>query len=183
MIYNALRGLKNVQLMTGGHISAESRRFDTFEGHTIHSMLADYQGRTDGGQGYMRLWEFSPSTQTVSVKSYSPTLDKFEADADSEFTLKVDLKGIGGPFRDVFVKGAPSDALSTTIDGLEPGKTYEWYADVDSCGKQVSTRIARFTTNEGSARQTAQQPVSRQRTERVGSGAVSSYADDPALAD
>jgi Concanavalin A-like lectin/glucanases superfamily len=182
MIYTALKGVPNVHLMTGGHVAAESRRFDTFEGHTVHSMLADYQGRVDGGQGYMRLWEFSPSTQTLSVKTYSPTLDKFEADADSEFTLKVDLKGIGGPFRDVFVKGAPSDALASTIEGLEPGKTYEWYADVDSCGKRVSTRIARFTTNEGSARQSAPH-ISRQRTERVGSGAVSSYADDPALAD
>lgn len=183
MIYSALKGVQNVRLMTGGHVAAESRRFDTFEGHTIHSMLADYQGRVDGGQGYMRLWEFSPSTQTVSVRTYSPTLDKFETDADSEFTLKVDLKGIGGPFRDVRVEDAAADALATTLEGLEPGKTYEWYADVESCGKRTSTRIARFTTRAGSARQAAQQPQGRQRTERVGSGAVSLYADDPALAD
>jgi hypothetical protein len=183
MIYEALKDLPNVRLMTGGHVAAESRRHDTFEGHTIHSMLADYQGRVDGGQGFMRIWEFSPATQTVSVRTYSPTLDKWETDADSEFTLKVDLAGIGGPFRDIVVKGAPADALSTAIDGLAPGKTYEWYADVESCGKRVSTRLARFTTLAGSARQAAQQPVHRERTERVGSGAVSSYADDAALAD
>jgi hypothetical protein len=182
-IYEALKDMPNVQLMTGGHVSAESRRKDTFEGHTIHSMLADFQGRADGGQGFMRIWEFSPATQSVSVRTYSPTLDKWETDADSEFTLKTELKGIGGPFRDVVVKDAPVDAVSTTIDGLAPGKTYEWYADVESCGKRVSTRIARFTTMESSARQTTQQPVHRQRTEREGTGAVSSYADDAALAD
>ena len=178
-MYNALKGTPNLELMTGGHISAESRRFDTFEGHTIHSMLADYQGRTDGGQGYMRLWEFSPATQTVTVRTYSPTLDRFETDADSEFTLEVDLHGVGGPFRDIVVTGGGS----TTLAGLEPGKAYEWYATVDSCGKQVTTRLARFTTAASAARELGNQPVARQRTKRIGSGAVSAQPDDPSLAD
>ncbi|MBA3502561.1 MAG: phosphohydrolase, partial [Deltaproteobacteria bacterium] len=183
MIHDGLKGLPNLKLMTGGHISAESRRFDTFEGKTIHSMLADFQGRTDGGQGFMRLWEFSPSTQTVSVRTYSPTLDKWETDADSEFTLEVDFQGAGGPFRDIQITGAPPDALTTTVDGLAPGKTYEWYADVTTCGKRTTTRIARFTTVASAARQVNDQPVSRQRTKRVTSGAVSSQPDDPSLAD
>ena len=183
MIYEALKGQKNVQLMTGGHIAAESRRFNTFEGHTIHSMLADYQGRVDGGQGFMRIWELSPSTQSVSVRTYSPTLDKWEMDADSEFTLDIDLHGVGGPFRDIEVKGAAATAVSTVVDGLAPGKTYEWYADVESCGKGVTTRLARFTTAASAARQTSDQQPGRQRTKRVTSGAVSSYADDASLAD
>lgn len=104
-------------------------------------------------------------------------------DADSEFTLKIDLHGVGGPFRDIFVKNAAADAVSAVVDGLEPGKTYEWYADVESCGKRVTTRIARFSTAASAARQASEQQPGRQRTERVTSGAVSSYTDDPALAD
>ena len=45
----------------------------------------------------MRIWEFSPANGTVSVRSYSPTLDKYETDADSEFTIEVDLRGCRWP--------------------------------------------------------------------------------------
>ncbi len=187
-IYAALKDLPNVHLMTGGHVSAESRRVDKFEGHVIHSMLADYQSRTDGGAGYMRIWEFSPASQTVSVRSYSPTLDKFETDANSEFTLDVDLKGFGGPFRDITVSGTDLTQLSTTIPGLAVGKTYEWYADVASCGKRTSTPIARFTVaaSEDAARKinkALEQPPGRNRAKRVTGGAVDSGPDDPSLAD
>ncbi|HET9485405.1 MAG TPA: metallophosphoesterase, partial [Xanthomonadales bacterium] len=185
MIYAALKDVPNLKLMTGGHISAESRRTDTFDGHTIHSMLADFQGRTDGGMGFMRIWEFSPATQTVSVRTYSPTLDRWETDADSEFTLDVDLHGAGGPFRDVVVEDAAPEEVSTTFAGLEPGKTYEWYAEVESCGKRTRTRLARFTTVASARKRDggSEQAPSRQRTKRVTSGAVSSQADDPSLAD
>jgi hypothetical protein len=185
LIYNALRDLPNVHLMTGGHISAESRRVDTFGGHTITSMLADFQGRADGGQGYLRIWEFSPAAGTVSVRTYSPTLDRFETDANSEFTLDVDLRGFGGPFRDLAVTDAdPSapGATGVTVDGLEVGKTYEWYADVASCGKHTKTPLLRFTTVAAAARPTPgferlPRPVP------VVDGPVDPTPDDPSLAD
>jgi hypothetical protein len=187
MIYEALKDLPNVQMMTGGHVSAESRRIDKFEDHVVHSMLADYQGRTDGGAGYMRIWEFSPASGTVSVRSYSPTLDKYETDADSEFTLDVDLRGAGGPFDSHEVLGVAPEAASTTLS-LAAGKTYEWYADVNSCGSKTTTPLYRFTTmaSARAARElggTLDQPPGRERTKRVTSGPVDSHPDDPALAD
>ena len=188
LIYNALRDLPNVQLMTGGHIAAESRRVDTFQGNTINSMLADYQGRDLGGGGFMRIWEFSPANQTVSVRTYSPTMDKYETDANSEFTLDVDLRGAGGPFRDITVAAAEPEALQAAVEGIEVGKTYEWYAEVSSCGQRVVTPLYRFTTM-ASARaahelnNTIQQPPRRQRTKRITSGPVDVAPDDPTLAD
>ncbi len=188
LIYNALKDLPNVHLMTGGHVASESRRVDTYQGHTIHSMLADYQGRDLGGGGFMRIWEFSPSTQTVSVRTYSPTMDAFETDADSEFTLDVDLRGVGGPFRELKVESTPPDAVSTAVDGLEVGKTYEWYADIASCGQTVKTPLYRFTTtaSAAAARQlndSMQQPPRRERAKPVTSGPVDAHPDDPSLAD
>ncbi len=187
-IYAALKDLPNVQLMTGGHVTAESRRVDEFEGHVINSMLADFQGRTDGGSGYMRIWEFSPANQTVTVRTYSPTLDKFETDENSEFTLDVDLRGAGGPFRELSVANAAPDSVAMPVDGLEVGKTYEWYADVTSCGHHVTTPLYRFTTaaSDASARQlneTLHQPPRRQRAKRVTSGPVDVAPYDPALVD
>lgn len=188
MIYQALRDLPNVQLMTGGHISNESRRVDTYQGNVINSMLADYQGRDLGGGGFLRIWEFSPASQTVSVRTYSPSLDKFETDANSEFMLDVDLRGAGGPFRELTVTNAAPDAISMPVEGLEVGKTYEWYAKIESCGHRVTTPLYRFTTT-ASARQADElnkaldQPPRSYRAKRVTSGPVDASPDDPSLAD
>lgn len=146
-IYEALKDVQNVQLFTCGHVAAESRREDTFEGHTIHSMLADYQGRADGGAGFMRIWELSPKSQELTVRSYSPTLDQWETDEDSEFTLHVDLRGFGGSFHEAGVVDPASGHASVALEGLEPGKRYEWYAVVDDCAHVVTTDVMGFTTS------------------------------------
>jgi hypothetical protein len=115
-------------------------------------------------------------------------MDKYETDKDSEFTLDVDLRGAGGPFRDLSVANAAPDALAMPVEGLEVGKTYEWYAEVASCGQKVTTPLYRFTTM-ASARaaqelnQTLQQPPRRKRTQHVTSGPVDVAPDDPALVD
>ncbi|MCA9679730.1 MAG: metallophosphoesterase, partial [Myxococcales bacterium] len=191
-IYNALRDLPNVHLMTGGHIAAESRRVDTFHGHAIHSMLADYQGRTDGGQGYLRLWEFSPARGTIDVRTYSPTLDRYETDGNSEFSLDVDLRGFGGPYRDLVVADAdPTEpgATAVVVEGLVPGTTYEWYADVDSCGLHARTPLQRFTVVDSAAtarriNATLSLPARLPRPRPVPDGPVDATGpDDPTLAD
>lgn len=145
-IYEAVKDLRNVHLMTNGHISAEAHRSDTFEGHTIHSMLADYQGRNNGGNGWMRIWELSPRAGELTVRTYSPTLDRFETDANSEFTLPVDLSGVNGTFDDLETALVEDGLAEVTAEGLEPGRTYQWYATVTGCNHTVKTPVASFTT-------------------------------------
>lgn len=147
-MYDALKAVPNVHLMTNGHFANEARREDTFEGHTIHSMLADFQSRDNGGNGWLRIWEFSPANDELTVRTYSPTLKKFETDALSEFTLKVNLKGAGGKFEPrgtVDVEGG-SGAAKQAIEDLGPGQTYEWYATVTDCTHVVTTPVQRFKT-------------------------------------
>ena len=50
-------------------------------------MLADYQERASGGEGWLRILRFVPADNKVYVQTYSPWLNRFETDADSEFTL------------------------------------------------------------------------------------------------
>jgi hypothetical protein len=151
-IYDALKDVPNVQLMTCGHVSAESRRSDDHAGHTIHSMLADYQflyrDTPDyrGGSGYLRIWEFSPANDELTVRTYSPSLDTWQTDANSEFTLPVNLRGGGGAFREVATVQRASLGTDVTLEGLAPGKTYEWYASVRDCEHETTTAITRFTT-------------------------------------
>jgi hypothetical protein len=150
-MYDALKDVPNVHLMTNGHFSAEARREDTFEGHTIQSMLADYQGRDNGGNGWFRIWEFSPANDELTVRTYSSSLKKFETDPQSEFTLKVNLKGAGGTFTPRGTVDAPlvmggASVAKQAIDDLGPGQTYEWYATVTDCTHVVTTPVQKFKT-------------------------------------
>ena len=45
-IYDALKGNPNLFLMLCGHNSGESRRTDVYNDSTVHTLLADYQGRS-----------------------------------------------------------------------------------------------------------------------------------------
>jgi len=145
-IYDTLRGVDNVQLMTGGHITNESRRTDVYQGNVIHSMLADYQGDGDGGSGFMRIWEFSPANDEVTVRTYSPSRDEWLTDDDSEFTLEIDLRGAGGNFEAAAVVDPAMGMVTTAVEGLEAGREYEWYATVSDCDHEVSTPVRRFST-------------------------------------
>lgn len=146
-VYNALRGVDNVQLMTGGHVTAQQRRTEVFDGNVIHAMLADFQADPDGGGGFMRIWEFSPANDELTVRTYSPHKDEWRTDENNEFTLKVKLPGAGSSFEDVAVVDPAPHLVSTTVEGLQPGRTYEWYATVTDCSHTVRTKVQRFTTS------------------------------------
>ena len=155
-IYDALRTEPNLRLMVCGHMSqsstspswhGEGRRTDVYGSFTIHSLLADYQDRENGGHGLLRILHFVPAENKVLVRTYSPYTDQWEADADSssQFTLDVDLS-IGGPgpqasrtaeasLSEFALLGtvSPVPSGSTAMfnwDGLDPLTQYEWYVKV-----------------------------------------------------
>jgi len=89
--YDALKHNENFFLMLGGHRTLEIQRTDVYNGKTVHSFITDYQMRDNGGDGWLRILEFSPVDGEIHVKTYSPTLDLFETDADSDFILNYDM--------------------------------------------------------------------------------------------
>lgn len=145
-IYDALKGVANLQLMTSGHVSGERVRTDVFQGNTVHSILGDFHALDDGGTGFMRLLQFSPASNTLRVQTYSPTLDQYQTDADSDFLLDVDLRGTGGAFLRVATVDGGEGTTAASID-LKPGATYEWYAEIDDCDNMVRSETRRFTTS------------------------------------
>jgi hypothetical protein len=74
-------------------------------GGEVHQMLANYQMRVDGGEGYMRILEIMPNGHTVRVRTYSPVLDVWLADADHRFEIELD---VGEPGRRQGRSSAPA---------------------------------------------------------------------------
>ncbi|MES2378401.1 MAG: hypothetical protein V4553_17545 [Bacteroidota bacterium] len=77
-IYNKLKNCANVCLFFCGHIGDEGYRRDVSAGHTIQTMLADYQFHLNGGDGYMRLMHFSVDNDRIGVRTYSPKTGIFQ---------------------------------------------------------------------------------------------------------
>jgi hypothetical protein len=83
-------------------------------GLPVYEMVADYQDRDNGGDGWLRLVQFVPGggsdgEDRVQVKSYSPHYDEYETDENSEFSFDLD-----------FSERFSSDAWTTTkgdVDG------------------------------------------------------------------
>lgn len=84
----------------------EARRTDMNAcGRPVHQLLTDYQDRANGGDGWLRYYTFDPGAGTVDAYTYSPSLQRFETDAGSRFTLPVDL----GPGNDEILLPGGSD--------------------------------------------------------------------------
>lgn len=146
--YNALKDQPNLFLMLCGHIAnGEATRSDTYNGHTVHTVLSDYQSRTNGGDGWMRIMTFRPSQNNIAVKTYSPTLGQYETDANSQFTLPYDM---GLPYQLIGTMVINSgDTAFVNWSGLAYSTSYQWYSTVSDGTTTVTGSTQTFTTGTG----------------------------------
>jgi hypothetical protein len=56
-------------------------------GGQVLEMLVCYQRRRRGGDGWLRIIRFVPSRREMQMRTFSPVLDQFETDANSEFVV------------------------------------------------------------------------------------------------
>ena len=153
-IYNAVKGNPNLFLMLCGHIHGEYQRSDTYNNHTIYTLCADYQNRALGGSGYLRLLEFSPSTNTIHVKTYSPYLYQDETDADSQFDIPYTVGTIGALDHIVISPSNPSVGVggtqAFTAQGYDASNnpvsrlSYTWSCTNDTAGS-INSSTGVFT--------------------------------------
>ena len=143
-------------MVLSGHESGEYHQVSTNDyGQDVIEILADYQDRNNGTEsnytnGFMRLIDFIPDLNRINVRTYSPTLDLYERDADSQFSLNLDFdqrfdftnlpqvttfqQGVGGysSMVDTMIRGA-TPTTNYAIQ-FEPGKDFLYNADASSDG-------------------------------------------------
>lgn len=79
-------------LTMNGHVLNDGQALLTEEGahgDRIHQVLCNYQTWREGGEGYLRIIEFLPDGETVQMKSYSPSLDRYLTAPEHQFVLKL----------------------------------------------------------------------------------------------
>lgn len=65
----------------------EGEKIDNLDNRTVYQLLSDYQGFPQGGDGWLRIMKFVPSENTIYVTTYSPYLDNYRTNSDSQFQL------------------------------------------------------------------------------------------------
>ena len=86
---------ENMFMVLSGHILNDGRGRQTSEGEKgikVHEILANYQMQPRGGEGWLRIMKFDPSTGKINVSTYSPDLDKYEEHEENKFELEFNVK-------------------------------------------------------------------------------------------
>lgn len=146
-LYDALKDNEGLFLMLAGHVHDEANRTDAEGPREVHTLLSDYQSRDNGGDGWLRVMQFSPSAGSFEVMTYSPTLDQVEDDADSAMTLSWDPNPAA--FDEVDLVDAADGLACATPAALEAGTTWEWMVEVSDGTDTVESERWTFTTGTG----------------------------------
>ena len=85
----------NLFLVLCGHVLGEGRRVsEGAHGNSVHEVLCDYQGLENGGNGWLRYMTFHPRENKIEVFTYSPSLDEFNEQPSSRFSLEYQMLGV-----------------------------------------------------------------------------------------
>jgi hypothetical protein len=108
---------------------------------------SDYQSRANGGNGWLRLLEFAPTTNVIRVRTFSPTLNQFETDANSQFDLPYDMR-TGPAFAVLATRtgGGARSIVSADWSALPAATPCEWLVTVSDGTNTISSPVWRFFT-------------------------------------
>lgn len=90
LMWERLRGHANVVMVLNGHFTNgnTSHRTDLGDnGNLVNQIFTNFQTVANGGDGWLRIITFHPSSNTISVQTYSPFLNQFLTDSSHQFTL------------------------------------------------------------------------------------------------
>ena len=172
----------NVRMVLSGHYHNAKTVTYTFDDNkdgqtdrTVYAMLFDYQGLSEGGKGYMRLMHFDCKSGTITVRTYSPSLDDYNAKDNNginssgvvgpeEFTISFADLGIATKAKqletvDLRVNAYGNESIGT-VNNVSSGNaasylwdnasdgTYGWYAEAtDSYGGLCRSDVTYLTLN------------------------------------
>lgn len=79
-------------MVLAGHNPGVSQHLATNNfGHTVHEIMVDYQAQTNGGNGFMRLMEFDPTTSKVHTTSFAPISGGTKTGSTDQFDIMINF--------------------------------------------------------------------------------------------
>jgi hypothetical protein len=82
----------NILMVLSGHVTSgqASRRKDLGVNlNVVNQIFSNYQTLPNGGDGWLRVMTFHPSTDTVNVQTYSPYLNSYMTNSANQFSFRL----------------------------------------------------------------------------------------------
>ena len=139
-------------------------------------MLFDYQGLSEGGMGYIRLMHFDLENEQILFRTYSPSLDDYDAkdetdigdvagiNGEEEFTISFADLGIEPETKTLETTGLTVDLYGSgvigTVENVESGTTakytwtgapegtFGWYAEITDANGGLTRTDVNYVTIE-----------------------------------
>ena len=145
-VFNRLvRSNDQVFMVLNGHYTQGAAFGEHYElhlndyGRPVIEMLADFQRRPEGGDGWLRLLEFLPADNRIEVHTFSPSredrgLSAWETDANSRFGFDIDFDQRFSPptdpvpFREITIRQGNNGfarAVDTTLRESDPFRQFD----------------------------------------------------------
>lgn len=174
----------NVCMVLSGHYHNAQTRVESFDDNhdgvddrTVYQMLFDYQGLKAGGMGYIRLMHFDLEGEKIIIRTYSPSLDDYNAKDEtdigdvaningeetfnisfSELGIESKTKSLETSSLDIDVYGSEvlgevknvgsGQTAQLTLNNLA-NQTLGWYAEItDENGGLARTDVQYITVNK-----------------------------------
>ena len=153
-----LRHHANMGFVFNGHVlnSGTGRLVGVGDyGNQVFQMLANYQMNMLGGAGYLRIVQFFPDQDKMSVKTYTPYLDSWLTDTNNQFTytnLGVFTNASPGYLVDTQYASASLIITNDDVDLTPPGVSKLSYMGLPpiikvTFNEPVETSSAQIVTN------------------------------------
>jgi hypothetical protein len=183
-----LRHHANSALVFNGHIcSGTSGRVVGVGdyGNRVFQMMADYQILAFGGAGYLRIVQFFPDQDKMSVSTYSPFLDSWLTDTNNQFAytnLGVFTNAGPGYLLDTQYASAGLTITNDNVDLTPPGVCGLSYAGVPPVFKVTFNESVEMVSAQTIANYSIDNGVHLTSATRLSDGRTVALATDSDLA-
>ncbi len=207
----------NVCMVLSGHYHNAQTRIDSFDDdgdgiaeRNVYQLLFDYQGLSQGGMGYIRLMHFDMENEKIIFRTYSPSLDDYDAkdetgigdvagiNGEEEFEISFAELGIVPQTKTLETTALTVDVYSDEVIGTAenvesgmtavytwtgaPEGTFGWYAEItDAYGGLTRTAVNYVTVEKSGYEPVITLPGSSANT--IGQGDVFDPLDGVTAAD
>jgi hypothetical protein len=113
-IFNALKDNPNLFIMLCGHAGVAYLAQTGDDGHTIHILETDYEGKKNGGNGYLRILTFSPVNNLIHATVYSPYDNTYITTYPDQLDMLYDMNGLPGATRTPTKTRTPTETGTPT---------------------------------------------------------------------
>ena len=183
----------NVCMVLSGHYHNAQTRIDSFDDdgdgvaeRKVYQLLFDYQGLAQGGMGYIRLMHFDMEGQKIIFRTYSPSLDNYDAkdetgigdvagiNGEEEFEITFADLGITPQVKTLETSALTIDAYGSEVIGTAenvksgdtascvwenaPEGTAGWYAEVTDANGGLSRTPVQYINIEKAEEPSTEEP-------------------------